>query len=115
MNKNVEHIFVDLDGTLVRTDLFLESFLLLIKRNPFNIFQIIFWTLKGRSFAKERVTKSVPLFVEQLPYETQLLDYLRAQKKQNKHIFLATTAHHEYAEQVAKHLDIFDDVIATQP
>jgi len=87
----------------------------LIKRNPFNIFQIILWTLKGRSFAKERVTKSVHLFVEQLPYETQLLDYLREQKEQNKHIFLATTSHHEYAEQVAEHLDIFDDVIATQP
>ncbi len=34
MSKSIDHIFVDLDGTLVRTDLFFESILQLIKRNP---------------------------------------------------------------------------------
>ena len=114
MNKNIEHIFVDLDGTLVRTDLFLESLVQLIRRNPFNIFQIILWILKGRSFAKERVANCVNLSVEHLPYETQLLDYLREQKEQGKRIILATASHRLYAEQVATHLGIFDDIIATQ-
>ena len=68
MNKNIEHIFVDLDGTLVRTDLFLESLVQLIARNPFNIFHIIRWISKGRSFAKERVANCVTLYVEHLSY-----------------------------------------------
>ncbi len=108
MNKNIEHIFVDLDGTLVRTDLFLESLLQLIRRNPFNIFQIILWILKGRSFAKERVANCVNLYVEHLPYQTQLLNYLREQKEQGKRIILATASHRLYAEQVATHLGLFD-------
>ena len=111
--KNFEHIFVDLDGTLVRTDLFLESLVQLIGRNPFNIFQIIRWILKGRSFAKERVANCVNLSVEHLPYQTQLLDYLREQKEQGKRIILATASHRLHAEQVATHLGIFDDIIAT--
>ena len=28
------HLFVDLDGTLIRTDLLFESLLLLLRRNP---------------------------------------------------------------------------------
>jgi len=112
-DKKIERIFVDLDGTLVRTDLFLESILRLIGRNPFNIIQIVLWLLKGRSYAKDRVAKRVSISVENLPYQTQLLDYLRQQKEQGKRIVLATASHRLYAEQVAAHLDIFDDVIAT--
>ena len=109
-----KHIFVDLDGTLIRTDLFLESLLQLLKRKPFNILRIIGWILRGRSFAKERLASCVDIDVEHLPYETQLLDYLREQKEQGKSIILATASHRSYAEQVARHLGIFDDVIATQ-
>lgn len=114
MNRNIEQIFVDLDGTLVRTDLFLESLVQLIGRNPFNIFRIVLWILKGRSFTKERVAHCVNLDVEHLPYQTQLVDYLREQKAQGKRIVLATASHRLYAEQVATHLGIFDDIIATQ-
>ena len=113
MNKNIEYIFVDLDGTLVRTDLFLESLLQLLKRNPFNIFRIIFWILQGRAFVKERVTSCVDIHVEHLPFETLLLDYLREQKEQGRLIVLATASHRLYAEKVAAHLGIFDHVIAT--
>ncbi len=34
-------IFVDLDGTLVRTDLFVEAIFALLRRNPLNIFRLL--------------------------------------------------------------------------
>jgi hypothetical protein len=34
---------VDLDGTLIHSDVLLESFLLLIKRNPLYLLLVPFW------------------------------------------------------------------------
>jgi hypothetical protein len=36
-------LVVDLDGTLIKTDLLWESLARLLRRNPFSIFAILFW------------------------------------------------------------------------
>ncbi len=41
-------LFVDLDGTLIRTDLLFESLLRLVRRNPLCLFLIPLWLLLGR-------------------------------------------------------------------
>ena len=112
MKKNIKYIFVDLDGTLVRTDLFFESIIRLIKQNPLAIFQIFKWLLEGRSVAKEKLAKLVTINPEYLPYETELIDYLKEQKK-NKTIVLATASNQFYANSIANHIGIFDKVIAS--
>lgn len=113
MNKNIHQIFVDLDGTLIRTDLFFEAAIKLIKLNPLNIFRLALWILQGRSIAKERVAQRVELNVQDLPYETSLVDYLTEKKRQGHPIVLATASHRIYAEKIAAHLDLFDHVIAS--
>ncbi|MDE1463024.1 UbiA family prenyltransferase [Spartinivicinus poritis] len=113
MSTEVKYIFVDLDGTLVRTDLFLESILKLIKQKPFYIFQIIFWLLQGRQVAKAKVANLVEINAENLPYTTELVDYLKTQKKQGKRLILATASNQAFANTVAKYLGIFDQVIAS--
>ncbi len=39
---------VDLDGTLIKTDLLWESLLALLKQSPFSLFRLPFWLLKNR-------------------------------------------------------------------
>jgi len=111
MKSSIKYIFVDLDGTVVRTDLFLEAVLKLLKQNFFHIFQLFFWILQGRAVAKEKVAKLVTLNVENLPYEMDLINYLKGQK--NKIIVLATASNEIYANSVARYLGIFDKVIAS--
>jgi len=113
MSKSIDHIFVDLDGTLVRTDLFFESILQLIKRNPMNLFRVVIWVLQGRSVAKEKVANLVDVDAEHLPYEPSLIAYLREKKAQGKNLVLATASHRIWAEKVSSYLGIFDHVIAT--
>tara|TARA_R110000787_G_scaffold215862_2_gene324960 strand:+ start:21175 stop:22611 length:1437 start_codon:yes stop_codon:yes gene_type:complete len=110
---NVKYVVVDLDGTLVRTDLFVESLLRYLKGNPFRIFQLVMWLLKGRAFAKEKIAESVDIDAEYLPYEEGLIAYLKQLKADGKEIILATASHRNYANQVAEHLGIFDKVMAT--
>lgn len=113
MSNSVDHIFVDLDGTLVRTDLFFESVLQLIKRNPINLFRVVFWVLRGRAVAKEKVANLVDVDAENLPYEPSLIDYLREMKAQGKSLVLATASHRIWAEKVSAYLGLFDRVIAS--
>lgn len=113
MGKNISYIFVDLDGTLIKTDLFVESIIKLIKNNPFNLIRILLWVLQGRSIAKDKVASIVEIDVELLPYETELLDYLKKENATGKRLVLATASHYKYAQQVAEYLGIFDQVIAS--
>jgi HAD superfamily hydrolase (TIGR01549 family) len=113
MSNSIDHIFVDLDGTLVRTDLFFESILQLIKRNPVNLIRIVIWVLRGRAIAKEKVANLVDVDAENLPYEPSLVDYLREKKAQGKSLILATASHRIWADKVSAYLGIFDHVIAT--
>lgn len=113
MSDKPEKIFVDLDGTLIRTDLFVEAILQFLKSNPLNVFTVILWLFKGIPYAKDRIAHAVSLEAEALPFEPALLDYLKQQKAEGRQLVLATASHRIYADKVAAHLGIFDSVLAT--
>ncbi len=104
---------VDLDGTLVRTDLLIESLLALLKRTPFCIFILPLWLLKGKAYFKQQIACRVALDVSVLPYRQDLLDYLKAQRAEGRTIVLATACDMQIARQVADHLKLFDSIFAS--
>ena len=53
--ENQVPLFVDLDGTLIKTDLLWESLAQLLRRNPFRLFPILFWWMRGRAFLKQQL------------------------------------------------------------
>lgn len=106
-------IFVDLDGTLIRTDLFVESILVFLKQRFFNFVRLLSWLIRGRSVAKTLVASQVQLDIENLPYEAELIEWIKRKRELGHRIVLATASHWTYANKVADHLGLFDDVIAT--
>jgi 4-hydroxybenzoate polyprenyltransferase len=104
---------VDLDGTLVRTDLLLESLLVLLKRKPLSIFVLPLWLFRGKAYFKQQIARRVSLDVSTLPYRQDLLDDLKAQHVQGRRIVLATACDLQIARQVADHLKLFDAVFAS--
>ncbi len=113
MKESSLPLIVDLDGTLIKTDLLLESYLLLIKNNFFYIFLALIWLLKGKSHLKSQIAKRVELPTDLLPYNTEVLEYLNEQKAQQRTLILATASHEILAHVVADHLKLFDEVLAT--
>jgi len=107
-------LVVDLDGTLTLTDTLAESAIRAFKNAPLNVLRAPFWLARGRSVCKAKVAERADLDVEHLPYRESLVNYLKAEKKRGRRIVLATAAHHSIAEQVAGHLDLFDEVLATR-
>jgi hypothetical protein len=103
---------VDLDGTIIRTDLLWETLVQLLGRNPLNLFLVPFWWRRGRARLKAELAARTKVDVALLPYYQPLLEYLRAERKVRP-IILATASDRALAEQVAGYLDLFTEVMAS--
>lgn len=104
---------VDLDGTLVRTDLLVESYLRLVSTNPVLGLRALLWLRHGRAYFKHRIAQLVTLDVQRLPYHPEFLEYLHRQRERGRTLVLATASNRSLAEEVARQLQLFDLVIAS--
>jgi len=106
-------LVVDLDGTLIKTDLLVESVCSLLRQEPLTLIALPIWLLKGRAHLKREIAQRVQLDPTLFPYRTELLDYLRAEHDKGRSIILATASDERLARQVADHLKLFDVVLAS--
>ena len=105
---------VDLDGTLIKTDLFWESSVLLLRRNPLWLFVLPFWWMKGRAHLKRQIAaRSGQLDPARLPYNESFLEFLRGEHRRGRPLILATASDSSLAQQVADHVDLFCEVLAS--
>ncbi|MBU2741632.1 UbiA family prenyltransferase [Acidithiobacillus albertensis] len=111
-NKNIP-LCVDLDGTLIRSDLLLESLLALIKSQPWLILVIPLWLFRGRAYLKHQIAERVDIDPQSLPYQSGLVEFLKKEHAEGRSIVLATASYQKYADRVANHLGIFKAVHAT--
>lgn len=103
---------VDLDGTLIRSDLLIESALALVSRNPLMLFAMCAWFLRGKAHLKREIASRVDLDPATLPYNNELLEWLRTQAGQRT-LVLCTASDRRLADRVAEHVGIFDEVMAS--
>lgn len=102
---------VDLDGTLIRSDMLHEGICALAS-DPL-VFGTLLPLLRGRAAFKQAVATRAPIDPALLPYNETLLAWLRAQKAAGRFLVLATAADRQVAHAIADHLGIFDEVIAS--
>ncbi|QJI44964.1 UbiA family prenyltransferase [Pseudomonas sp. ADAK2] len=116
MNSNSEtHIplVVDLDGTLLKSDMLHECGMQFIRTKPLKTLTLLSWLRLGKAKFKERLADSVEIDVSVLPYDIEVINFISAEKKKNRKIILATATHHSLAQLIADHLGLFDHVFAT--
>lgn len=114
MDHSQAPLVVDLDGTLLRTDLLAETANGVLVAQPWRIFQMLAWLLDGRATLKARLAQASVLDPATLPFNEELLAWLREEKGHGRRVVLATASHQVVADQVAAHLGLFDEVLATQ-
>lgn len=105
-------LIVDLDGTLINTDMLHESALKLIGKNPLYTFKFPFWLSQGKTTLKSQLANRTEIDSSRLPYNQTLLDWLKLQKENGRKLILCTASHINFATAIAQHLGIFDEVIA---
>ena len=111
MNKP---IVVDLDGTLIHSDILVESGFAFLRWFPQKFYKPLQWLSSGGKPAlKSRLAEHVSIDVTTLPYNSQVLNWLRDMRAAGRMIALATASHEACAQRIAEHLGIFDRVFAT--
>lgn len=106
-------LVVDLDGTLTHTDTLHESLVKLCRTEPLKALAVPLWLLRGKAGFKARLAEAVRLDPASLPYNSVVLSWIADAKSENRRVVLCTGANVSIAEGVATHLNIFDDVIAS--
>jgi 4-hydroxybenzoate polyprenyltransferase len=113
MDLDAKPLVIDLDGTLVRTDLLHESVLQMVRRAPYLLFALPYWLLSGKAFFKRRVAEHFTPDFDSLPYDPEVLAWIREQRDDGPRIVLCTASDSAYAEGVASHLGLFDEVFGS--
>lgn len=104
---------VDLDGTLIATDLFWESLFQLLRSNPLALFMLPLWLAGGKARLKSEIAARIELDATALPYRPEVVERLTAEKEAGRRLILATGSHERFAEAIADHLGLFDAILAT--
>jgi 4-hydroxybenzoate polyprenyltransferase len=105
---------VDLDGTLIATDLLWEGLFLLLRKNPLYIFLVPIWLVRGPARLKFEIASRVDLDPAALPYRAEVIKRLEQERTAGRRLILATGTPRKFADAIALHLGIFDAVLATE-
>ena len=104
---------VDLDESLCKTDTLWEGLWFAARQHPWAFLRICLSVGGNRAAFKRRVAAIAPVFPEQLPFQQDLLALLSAEAGRGRQIILATAADELIARSVARHLGLFEYVIAS--
>ncbi|WP_380875281.1 prenyltransferase UbiA [Sphingomonas sp. DBB INV C78] len=105
---------VDLDGTLIRTDLLHEAMIQFAKHHPADLWRVPLWLAAGKARLKQELAARIDIDPTALPYREDLLDFIAAERQAGRPVALVTASPRRWAERIAAHLGLFDQVEATE-
>src|SRR5271170_7011896 len=96
-------LVVDLDGTLIRSDMLVEAFFALAGTDPHAVGRALPLLRSGRAGFKAALAKASDIDVSLLPYNAHLLAFLNAEKARGRRVYLASESDRRQVEAVAAH------------
>ena len=105
---------VDMDGTLLETDVLAEGMRKAWREKPFGFLDALLrLAMGGRPPFKRRIAALAQLDIDALPIHRDFLAWLEAEKASGRAVWLATAADRLTAEKVAARIGLFDGVLAS--
>lgn len=102
---------VDLDGTLLAADTLWEGVAIVLFRNPFMIFAMVYWALQGKARLKHEVAARSGRTAADWPYREAVLKRLARERETGRSVILVTGAAESVALGVAEHTGVFSSVL----
>jgi 4-hydroxybenzoate polyprenyltransferase/phosphoserine phosphatase len=103
-------LVVDLDDTLLRSDMLHETFWDAMARDPGSLRGAVAALRHGRAALKGFLAAQSQVRVETLPYDARILARLEARRAAGGRTALVTATDATLAEAIAAHLGVFDEV-----
>ncbi|BDA85345.1 prenyltransferase UbiA [Aureimonas sp. SA4125] len=111
--KSDRPLYVDLDGTLIKSDLLWESFFMLARQSPGSLWRVPLWLLRGKAQLKAEIARRITFDASLLPYRESVVERLAEARADGRRVVLATAANERLAGAIADHLGVFDAVLAS--
>ncbi len=108
-------IYIDLDGTFVKSDLLIENFLSAFKKNKLVIFYCFTWLFKGISTLKYELAKRSDVSASNLVINEEVHEFIKQRKAEGSEIILATASTQIDAEKIVKEFEVFDRYLCSTP
>jgi 4-hydroxybenzoate polyprenyltransferase/phosphoserine phosphatase len=104
-------LVVDLDGTVLQSDMLLESFWHVMSRNPAAAFQAV-WTFRNKDKAalKRTLAQHSDFDFSHLPYDSGVIDLIKTHREAGGRVALVTASDQGFAQAIADYLGCFDEV-----
>jgi 4-hydroxybenzoate polyprenyltransferase/phosphoserine phosphatase len=112
-SSNLKPLVIDVDGTLVRSDLLVESAFMHIGRNPLRVFRLLSAMWSGKAALKARIAVKTEIDVSHLPYDQDVVSLARQRRAAGGRVYLASASNEHYVRAVADHLGLFDGWFAS--
>ena len=106
-------LVVDLDGTLVRTDLMVESAIDLLARRPSLLLAALSSLLHGKARFKEFLANGFVFDPSSLPFRSEVLSAIYSQREAGGEVVLATASTETIGRRVASALGLFSKVLTS--
>lgn len=105
-------ICVDLDGTLIKTDLLVESVVQYVKKNPLNIINVFLWFIGGKANLKAKLAQKVKLDLDAIPFQEEIIKFCETNAVQ-RDLYLVTGSNEAYAKLISDRLGYFKGYYAS--
>lgn len=106
-------LYVDLDGTFIKSDMLFESLVSALKINPLIIFLCPFWLFKGKHHLKHQLSQRAEIDYSLLPLNVEFYSFLLKEKENQREIILATASSEDHAKSICQKYDLFTSYISS--
>ncbi|VVO03399.1 hypothetical protein PS720_02830 [Pseudomonas fluorescens] len=84
-----------------------------VRLQPLKLFKPFGWLVKGKATLKEGLACATNMDISVLPYDPEVIALIKRERSSGRRIVLATASHYTLAERIAEHLQLFDQVLAS--
>jgi hypothetical protein len=97
-------LVVDLDGTLVRSDILVESAFAYLATNPFRLLNLFTLLTRGKAALKAGIAAETPIDPTLLPYNVSVLTLIEDARRAGCQVYIASAGNERYVSAVAAHI-----------
>jgi len=97
-------LVVDVDGTLLRTDILHEQFLQFVATRPLESWRLIGWTMAGKAQLKSTLATNVDGNLDTVPLADEVLALIETAKKEGRPVYLASASDRRHVDELARRI-----------
>ncbi len=110
MQKELNILVVDLDGTLIKSDMLFETFWSAFSNDYSVPLRSLYLLTKGKAYLKSFLYSKSTINIKSLPYNQKVIDFINSHRGNGGQVALVTGSDQRLAFKIADHLDLFDFV-----